>query len=83
MVGWEWGASRAMSASPSRDLLGVNELHAGQSWSLVQLANLGWSDEVGVGRRQGCCTFLLYRHVSLSLLDLVAWPIQWAKRTTR
>jgi hypothetical protein len=41
------------------DLLGVNELHAGRCRSLVQLARLGWSDEVGVGR-QGCCTSLLY-----------------------
>jgi PIN like domain len=38
----------------------VNELHAGRYQSLVQLARLGWSDEVGVGR-QGCCTYLLYQ----------------------
>ena len=41
------------------DLLGVNELHARLCRSLVQLASLGWSDEVGV-ERQGCCTSLLY-----------------------
>lgn len=29
----------------------MNELHAGQCWSLVQLASLRWSDEVGVGRQ--------------------------------
>jgi hypothetical protein len=42
-----------------RDLLGVNELHAGLCRSLVQLASFGWSDAVGVGR-QGCCTPLQY-----------------------
>jgi hypothetical protein len=35
--------------------------------ALVQLASLGWSDEVGVGR-QGCCTFLPYLY-GLALED--------------
>ena len=33
----------------------------------MQLASLGWSDEVGAGR-QGCCTALLYLH-GLALED--------------
>ena len=41
------------------DHLGVNELHGGQYWSLVQLTGLSRSYEVGAGRR-GCCTYLLY-----------------------
>ena len=41
------------------DLLGVNELHGGRCWSLVQLTGLLRSYEVGTGRR-GCCTYLLY-----------------------
>ena len=54
-------------ARSSGDLLGVNGCHAGLCRSLVQLASLGWSDEVGVGR-QGCCTSLLYLY-GLALED--------------
>jgi hypothetical protein len=45
------------------DLLGVNELHEGRSRSLMQVTGLSWSYEVNPGR-QGCCTYLLYRHRS-------------------
>jgi hypothetical protein len=41
------------------DLLGVNEWHGSQYWSLVQLMGLVRSYEVSAGRR-GCCTYLLY-----------------------
>lgn len=43
------GSSRSEhSANPDR--LGVNEWQDGLCRSLVQLASLGWSDGVGVGR---------------------------------
>ena len=41
------------------DLLGVNELHGSQYWSLAQLTGLLRSYEVGA-RRTGCCPYLLY-----------------------
>jgi len=48
-----------LAAKMAGDLLGVNEWHGSQYWSLVQLTSLPRSYEVSAGRR-GCCTYPLY-----------------------
>jgi hypothetical protein len=47
------------SSQITGDLLGVNEWHERQYWSLMQLTALLRSYEVSAGRR-GCCNYVLY-----------------------
>jgi len=56
---WKAATVTGRTGRMASDLLGVNELHGSQYWSLAQLTDLLRSYEVGAGRR-GCCTYLLY-----------------------